>query len=55
MSVVAAHGPTEDLGLTIPLVVLLLLIAGVLGSLVVGVPPPDLAAADGIAPFVGMP
>jgi hypothetical protein len=56
MSVIAAHGIPEEFGWTIPLVVLMLLIGGAIGSLVVGVPSPDLIAADGIAsPFVGIP
>ena len=32
-----------------PLVVLVLLIGGAIGSLVIGVPSPDLIAADGVA------
>jgi hypothetical protein len=55
MSVVVSHGPAEEFGLTIPLVVLVLLIAGALGSLVLGLPSPDLTAVDGIAPFAGIP
>ena len=56
MSVIAAHGMAEDFGWTLPLAVLVLLIAGAIGSLVVGVPAPDLIAADGAATlFIAVP
>ena len=51
-----AHEPAEQPDPTVALVVLVLLIAAVMGSLVLAVPPPsDLVPADTFTALIGLP
>jgi hypothetical protein len=51
-----AHGPTEPPDPTVSVLVLVLLIAGLMGSLVLAVPPrSDLVPADAFNALIGIP